>query len=219
MKRILALLLLVLCIPFSALGEEATPQRNVTISFIHLISSGYSMSDAEDLVAKWKRGEPLTPFQTPEYETYNSPAEDNGHGGDLLLLTGTITEYVKTGNSTDYVIGVRLEQEDGDEWMISCAQCVSKNLIGAVPDNSGATVFDDLEGTAVEIYGKYSGFSEKFKIPVVDIVAYGGLFVPEDELFIYTMTAELQMQKDCIYDLGYLIGAKRFRGSTEKYIY
>lgn len=219
MKKMLALLLLVLCIPLSVLAEEDAPQRNVSLSYGALLSKGYTSEDAKKLIEKNESGGPLTPFFVPDYEAYNSPAEENGHGGDLLLLTGTITEYVKTGNSTDYVIGIRLEQKDGNEWMISCAQCVNKNLIGGVWGGNGTTVFDGLEGTTVEVYGKYSGFSEKFKLPVVDIVAYGGLFVPEDELFIYTMTAELQMQKDRIYDLGYLIGAERSKSSTEKYIY
>lgn len=199
--------------------ENTEPGRKVTISFAGLLARGYSMSDAEELMDKWKRGEPLTPFQVPEYDEYNSPAEDNGRGGDLLLLTGTVKEYVKTGNSSDYVIGIRLEQADGNEWMISCAQCVDKNLIGGVWDNSGNTVFDGLDGATVEIYGKYSGFSEKFKLPVVDIVAYGGLFVPDEGLFISTMTAKLLMQKDDIYALGSLIGAERYRESTEKYVY
>lgn len=218
MKKILALVLLVLCIPYSVIAEDL-PQRNVTISFIHLISSGYSTDAANELVDKWKHGETLTPFQVPDYDTYNSPADENGHGGDLLLLTGTIKEYVKTGNSSNYVVGIRLEQEDGREWMISCAQCVEKNLIGALWGENGKTVFDDLESSTVEIYGKYMGFSEDFKLPVVDIVTYGGMYVPAEEMFISTMTAGRQMQRDGIWDLGYLIGAKRFRESTEKYIY
>lgn len=211
MKRLFAVLLTLLMLATPVLAEE------VTISYVGLLSRGYSTWDAQDLIDKWERGEPLTPFQEPEYDEYNSPAEDNGHGGDLLLLKGTVKEYVKTGDSSQYLIGIRLQQEDGKEWMVSCAQYIDKTLVGAVWNGEkGETVFDGLEETKVEIYGKYLGYSEKFKLPVVDIIAYGGLLVPEEKHFISTRISTTLMQRDDIWDLGYLIGAERYSESYEQ---
>ena len=181
-----------------------------------LLAKGYSPEEADEIVEKARRGEPLTPFQVPDYDAYNSPAEKNGHGGDLLLLSGTVKKYVKDGTSSQYVIGIRLEQEDGREWMISCAQYINRNLIGEALKR-GDTVFDGLEGKNVEIYGKYSGFSEEYKLPVVDITRCGGLFLPDEDTFICTLTSSITMNQEGIYDLPYLIGAKKQRKSTERY--
>lgn len=216
-KKFLAILLLVFYMPYSVSAEEIS-QRNVTLSLGRLLSCGYSIYEANKLLDKWEQGEPLTPFQIPDYDVYNSPAEENGHYGDLLLLTGTIKEYVKTGDSSTYVIGVRLVQDDGHEWMISCALYKEQNLIGGMRGVAEETVFDGFEGDIVEIYGVYTGFSEKFKLPAVDIVTYGGMYVTEEDLFISTLTATLEMQKDKIFDLGYLIGAKRSQKSNERYM-
>lgn len=147
---------------------------------------------------------------------YNSPAEENGLGNDKVLLFGTIKEYVKTGTKTDYIMGFCLEQEDGNKWMVSCAARSGKLLIG--DDNSGkwTTVFDDLKNKAVEVYGQYLGFSEKFKLPVVDITYYGGVYDAETDCFIMTRQAEYWMQRDGIYAFEKLIGASRRRVSIEK---
>lgn len=210
MKKILMIFLIVLVCVAPVLAES------VSISYVGLLSRGYSSSAAQDLIDKWERGEPLTPFQEVEYDEYNSPAEENGHGGDLLLLKGTVKEYVKTGDSSQYLVGIRLQQEDGKEWMVSCAQYYNKTLIGTIYDGKNEnTVFDGLEETKVEIYGKYLGFSEMFKLPVVDIIDYGGLLIPEESHFISTLTASIKMERDDIWDLGYLLGAKRYSKSYE----
>lgn len=210
MKKLLVIMLAFLILAVPVMAEESVPDHG------YLLAIGFSGDDAHDLIDKWERGEPLTPFQEVEYDEYNSPAEENGHGGDLLLLKGTVKEYVKTGNSSQYLVGIRLQQEDGKEWMISCAQYIDKTLVGAMWNGEkGETVFDGLEETKVEIYGKYLGYSEEFKLPVVDIIAYGGLLVPEEKHFISTRISTTLMQRDDIWDLGYLIGAKRYSESKD----
>lgn len=199
-------LAIMLCVSTSAENE-----RQVSFNKAVLIAQGYTSSRADELLEAYEKGEPLTPFHEAEYEQYNSPAEENGLGDDTLLLYGVIKGYVQDGD----VIGFYLEQDDGNIWLVACG---IKNGIGK--DSTGKkNVFDDLEGEKIELYCKYMGFSEKYKLPTVDITGYGGALVLSDLKLIQTRTAVYNMQntRPQIYNLGRLIGAKEHYESFERF--
>lgn len=199
-------IVIILCISASAETE-----RQVNLNKAYLIACGYTSSRADELLEAYEKGEPLTPFHEAEYEAYNSPAEENGLGDDTLLLYGVIKGYVRDGD----VIGFYLEQDDGNTWLVACG---IRNGIGK--DTTGKkNVFDDLEGEEIELYCTYMGFSEKYKLPTVDITGFGGVLVLSNLSLIQTRTAVHNMEKARpeIYNLSMLIGAKERYESFETF--
>lgn len=214
MKKRIALVLVLTAVFLFSLSAHA--EREINLSFGSLLASGYTPEAANELIAKAEKGEPLTPFHPVDYEDYNSPAEENGLGNDTVLLYGTIREYIQTGSKSEYIKGFYLEEESGNNWLISCAAKTGGILIGDDYSGKETTVFDALEGKTVEIYGTYLGFSDDYKLPVVDITNYGGLYYVEDDRFILTQHAEYWMQRDGIFDIYKLVGAKRYTKSAER---
>lgn len=217
MKRLVYMILVLLLILFltgTVIAEHT--EREIYLSKGSLLASGYTIEGAEMLIDKAEKGEPLTPFHPVVYTAYNSPAEENGLGNDTILLYGTIAEYKITGTKNNYIKGFYLEQEDGNKWLISCAAKADGKLIGDDNMGQGTTVFDNLEGKNVEVYGTYLGFSEDYKVPVVDITYYGGLYNDENGCFIMTRHAEYWMERDGIYAFEKLIGARRRVVSVER---
>lgn len=221
MKRAFAIFL-ICCIMMSpvVLAEE---EMRIHMFKGALLAKGYTPEQADEIMIKSQNGEDLTPFHTIEYDMYNSPAEENGLGHDLVRISGSISEYFQTDN----LFGIRLTQEDGNEWIVLYAIKVDGILVGTNPfGGKDATVFDGYDDRAVEIYGEYLGYSERFHLPVVQIAGYGGMLVLDDNILIITMNSRLEMESRNIdgfsyklYDLGYLIGAKKTIESTEKYVY
>ncbi len=214
MKRVFNIILVLLSILSYVCSAFA--EREVYLTKGGLLASGYTIEAADALLAKAEKGEPLTPFHPVEYADYNSPAEENGLGDDKVLLYGTIRDYRITGSKNDYIMGFYLEQEDGNTWLVSCAAKSGGMLIGDDYTGKGTTVFDNLQGKSVEVYGTYLGFSEDFKVPVVDITYYGGLYNEEEDCFVMTRHAEYWMQRDGIYAFEKLIGARRRIVSVER---
>lgn len=184
-----------------------------------MIAKGYSSDEAEELIRRKNSGEALHPFHLVEYDSYNSPAEENGFEGDTILAYGRIRKYVKDGGKNSYVQGFTLEQNDGDKWLISFAFYENGVLVGHdyASGSEKKTVFDGYEGEDASIYGKYLGYSEKYQMPVIDISLYGGMLLHSTNTFIETMTAGHNMDNDGLHDLGYLLGADRYIDSTERY--
>lgn len=210
-KRALSCIL-VICLAFMFfVPAHAEEQREIRLSKAGLIACGYTSDRADKILDALEKGEPLTPFHEASYEDYNSPADENGLDGDTLLLSGSVIEYVRTED----VIGFKLQQEDGNIWLVACA---IKNGIGRDRTGKG-TVFDNLEGEEIELYCKYIGFSEKFKLPTVDITEYGGVLRLDNLRLIQTMTAYHNMGfgHPDIPNLGVLIGAKTSQTSFERY--
>ena len=205
------------------------------LTVARLLATGWDMDEAEQMEKAYKKGrpvipslkprryeftgKPILPFIDPIYDEYDLPTE-NGHDGDLLLIRGTIEEYIKTGDQSSYTIGVRVRQEDGCEWMVACAQKLSGKLIGAAGFSKDKTIiFEGLDGQAVEIYGEYIGYSEKFELPVLNIVDFGGMYVAEEQMWYWTTTAEIEtMTKHHLGNIQSLIGGKGLGvSSTEGY--
>lgn len=208
-KRIISFVIIgTMAITF-VLSANAEEERTISHNIAKWVACGYTSSDAERLIEAYEKGEPLTPFHEVNYDDYNSPADENGLGDDTLLLYGIIKEYVYTGD----VIGFYLEQADGNRWLVACGvrNGVGKDITG------NKNVFEELLGQEVEVYCKYMGYSEMFKLPTVDVTNYGGVLVLDDLTLIETWTAQYRMTWTggiVIKNLGLLIGAK---GSIRSY--
>ena len=196
-------------------SKPVSKDRSVTVELEALLGCGYTLDAAKALVAKAERGEPLTSFHTVDYNVYNMPAEKNGLEGDTILLLGTLEDTIvkKTDKKGEYLVFYFLKQEDGNRWLVFCAAKVDGVLIGENYKKEGTTVFDGLSGKAVEIYGKYMGFSDVYKLPTVDIATYGGMYINDEDLLISTGTAKRMMASDYLYGLNFLIGTTRYWSS------
>lgn len=116
-KRALSCILAI-CLAFMFfVPAHAEEQREIQLSKAGLIACGYTSDRADKILDALEKGEPLTPFHEASYEDYNSPADENGLDGDTLLLSGSVIEYVRTED----VIGFKLQQEDGNIWLVACA--------------------------------------------------------------------------------------------------
>jgi len=211
-KCFVFLLILAMILTMNAIAENG---RSVSLSHGKLLAIGYTPEAARELEEKASRGENLTPFHTVDYSEYNCPADENGLLNDKILICGTVQEYFVTDN----LYGIRLTQDDGNGWIVLYALKVDGEFVGGKVDGSGKSVFDDYDNAYVEFYGKYLGYSEKFKLPVMQVAGYGGMLVIDTNEFVLTQNSSLEMQRDSIYDLGYLLGSKKSIESTERYVY
>lgn len=153
-----------------------------------LLANGVSIEQAHNAIDRINSGESITNFHIAEYDLYNLPASENGLEGDLVRVLGTITEYVKDGSNASSVLGFKIRQEDGQEWMVSSGLMQNgKVTVGGIyGGDPKSSIFDGYEQKSVEVYGKYIGFSDVYNLPAIDITAYGGLYAEEDNIFICT---------------------------------
>lgn len=184
-----------------------------------MLANGARIDQADNAIERINAGEPITDFRIATYEVYNMPASENGLDGDLVRIMGTITEYVKDGSKSNTVLGFKILQEDGKEWIVSSGLMKNgKVTVGGVyGGDSKSSIFDGYEQKPVEIYGTYLGFSDVYNLPAVDITAYGGLYSEEDNVFVCTGKSDIDMTSDGIGLLYYFIGADRTITSTEPY--
>ena len=132
--------------------------------YAKLLASGFSSEEAHKVIDNMKAGLPNTPFHEASYEDYNSYAEDNGLGGDTLLLHGTILEYIRTNDGSNYVQGFQLLDEDGNIWMISCSAFLYGTLIGfEYVTNLLVGLFPFLEKGLSKITAKLTGEINDFE--------------------------------------------------------
>lgn len=172
-----------------------------------------SVSCNEDIVTEMfvaaQAGEEVHKFRRVDYDAYNMPAEKNGFKGDKILVEGSIQKYVSDGNKKNRTYGMIVEQPDGNRWLVYCAEKQNGKLcakrMGSDPE---AHVFEGYEGQEVAVYGKYMGFSEKYKLPVVDIFTYGGMLVVSENTFIRTDQAYQRVLFGSDSLLPELIGAE-----------
>lgn len=182
-----------------------------------LISNGFSSEQAEEILLKAQFGEEIHPFHKVDYSIYNVPAEDNGLENDTIFVDGIIQKYVSDGNKRNCTYGLVVEQEDGNQWLIYCAEKINRELIGIrIGSEPEQHVFEGYDGRTVRIYGKYLGYSEKYKLPVIDIVTYGGMVLIDENTLIITNTSDYYMNMDHISDFGYLISAEKCIQSYER---
>lgn len=183
-----------------------------------LCACGYSNQQVETIILKAQLGEEIHPFHSVEYDSYNMPAEQNGFANDPIFVDGVVKEYVSDGGSKNCVYGLILEQENEDQWLIYCAEKIHGEFIGKqIGSKPERHVFEGYADRPVRVYGKYLGFSEKYKLPVIDIVFYGGMLLTDENTFVKTNTSEYYMNRNCVYDFDYLIGAETCYVSGERY--
>lgn len=183
-----------------------------------MLASGYTMSQTEEFLLKAQVGEELHPFHKADYDVYNMPAEDNGLENDTIFIDGVIQEYVAIGGKKDCVYGLIVEQKDGNRWLISCAEKIKGEFIGRRRGSDPEQhVFEGYDGRNVRIYGKYLGFSEKYKLPTINILMYGGMVLIDENVLIKTNTSNFYMDRDRLPRFDYLIGAEKCIESQERY--
>ncbi|MBQ4088002.1 MAG: hypothetical protein IJC78_07140 [Clostridia bacterium] len=132
MKRVLSVMLVAICILLCSCGN------------------------AEIEKAKFQSPEVIEEYILAEYETYNSPAKENGLGGTKIYIDGVFNKV-----SDDAAIYAMLN--DGEHnWSI---------CFGTEPE----WTLDDVkifEGQRVRVFGIYTGFSGKFHVPTVLCVKF-----------------------------------------------
>lgn len=173
------------------------------------LASGCSLSETTAILVAAQAGEEVHKFRRVDYDAYNMPAEKNGFKGDTILVEGVIQKYVSDGNKKNRTYGMIVEQPDGNRWLVYCAENQNGKLCARRRDSDPeAHVFEGYEEQEVAVYGKYTGFSEKYKLPVVDIFTYGGMLVVSENTFIRTVQAEYSARGGIDKLLPKLIGAE-----------
>lgn len=159
-----------------------------------MLAWGFSSSDITEMFARAQVGEEIHDFARVNYDEYNMPAEENGYKWKTIMAEGTIKEYLADGNKKTCSYGIILEQADGNQWLIYCAEKANGKILGKLRNSDPAQhVFEGYESQEVAIYGQYLGFSEKYKLPVIDIFDYGGMLVMDSNTWIQTSLAEISM--------------------------
>lgn len=183
-----------------------------------MAAHGYGSDQAAEILLRAQMGEELHPFHRVEYDVYNMPAAQNGLEDDTILVDGVIREYVSDGGKKNCTYGMIVEQEDGSRWLIYCAEKINGEFVGKrwgiEPEQH---VFEGYEGQNVMIYGEYLGFSDKYDLPVIDVVKYGGMVLANENILIMTMTSTQNMRRDGISDFEFIIGASSTIESSERY--
>lgn len=187
------------------LGENDSKQDSL---YKKLLASGCTIDRANQTIENIKNGKPITKYRIADHDTFNSPAEKNGLGGTRVRAMGTVTKYVKSGSKKEAALGLILTQEDGKQWLISYGYVSGgRVVIGCTySENKMDTIFDGYEGERVEVYGEYTGFSESFKLPVIELMFCGGMYVESSNTFVYTSNAEYHMSNDDLRNLHQFIG-------------
>lgn len=185
-----------------------------------MIASGYSQDEARLLYLKAQAGEELHPFHKVEYDIYNCPAEENGLEDDTLLISGQIVKYINDGSKKNCEYGFVVEDSDGNQWLVYCAKKVEGYLYGLLWGSKPEYhVFADYEGKNVSVYGKYLGYSEKYSLPVLDILTFGGMLDIETNTLVSTLTANHNLKSYAgIEDFAFILGALQTIESTERYL-
>lgn len=99
-------------------------------------------------------------FERAVYGKFNSPAEENGLGGTLVYVEGVIDGKLDMEDA----LVISLIQDDGNGWLISFSDRPNRDsglILGSV-------------GKEVRIFGKYEGYSENYKKPVISAFVDGG---------------------------------------------
>lgn len=191
---------------YIALGES-TDQAADILKY-DMIGQGYSADAVTEMLAKAQAGEEIHDFARVNYDEYNMPAEENGFKWKTIMAEGTIKEYLADGNKKTCSYGIILEQADGNQWLIYCAEKANGKILGKLRNSDPAQhVFEGYENQEVAIYGQYLGFSEKYKLPVIDIFDYGGMFAMEENTWIQTSLAERNMSFSYSYFGEEILGA------------
>ena len=109
-------------------------------------------------------------YLRPDYEVYNCPASENGRGGDLLHISGTITKYFNVGMPCFAV-----SQSDGKDWVVCYISDAFKNL----------------EGQNVDVYAEYLGYSTVLGLPTVNLSSKGAMRLADGTVIQDTLAAAL----------------------------
>lgn len=173
------------------------------------LSSGCSLPETTAILVAAQAGEEVHKFRRVDYDAYNMPAEKNGFKGNTIFVDGIVQKYVSDGNKKNRTYGMIVEQPDGNRWLVYCAEKQNGKLCAKRRDSDPEVhVFEGYEEQEVAVYGKYMGFSEKYKLPVVDIFTYGGMLVVSENTFIRTVQAEHGTRSGIDMLLPELIGAE-----------
>lgn len=100
-------------------------------------------------------------FEIADFDKFNSYASDNGLGGTLVCMAGTITDTyeVEDGDNFEWV-GLLVEDENGDEWTV---------LLTYYNENDEPEfVQDSIDNeTMLVFYGQYAGYSDVVNRPSI----------------------------------------------------
>lgn len=99
-------------------------------------------------------------FERAVYGKFNSPSEENGLGGTLVYVEGVIDGKLDIEDA----LVISLIQDDGNGWLISFSDR---------PNRDSGLIFGSV-GKKVRIFGKYEGYSENYKTPVISAFVDGG---------------------------------------------
>lgn len=92
-------------------------------------------------------------YKFAEHKTYNSPAEENGLGGEKIYFDGMVT---RIDTASDFIYGI-VKASDG-EWLV---------LIGSSQIEDISNISSLYLEKSIRVFGTYRGFSEVEKKPAV----------------------------------------------------
>ena len=121
-------------------------------------------------------------YKHANFDVYNSPAEENGLGGDVVYIEGYV-ESVRDDDSNNLIIVVTTNEGDSyGSWLTTFDNGVySKEL------------YDSLIGKEVICYGEYLGFSEKMNMPAIKLDKITtGKFVIDNSYFKNNTTTTIK---------------------------
>lgn len=181
MKRLM-LMMIILC--FALIGCGNTEKDMTFEESEQLIEEANEILRKENMIDGFENA-------SLEYSRFNSLASENGLDGTKIYVLGKVSESISKGD----VIGIILEQEDGEKWVV---------VIGNKP-LYGEEKTQELIGKEVKIFGEYMGFSSALEMPSLHFISALGNY--------YLLVDEEKITSDAFISLDGLLEA------SEKIIY
>ncbi len=154
MKRLLVLLV-ACCLVMGGCGKTDDGDISTTGEnwIENMLESGQQQIDeAEEIL---REAYSIDGFEDAgrEYEKFNSYASENGLDGSLIFVKGKVlSQTVRKG-----ALGIIIEQEDGNRWLVSVAQ---------------DCVLDGIDDMDIRVFGTYMGFSDVYNVPAVGVASW-----------------------------------------------
>lgn len=154
MKKILAgILAVVLCFGMAGCASE---EKEISSESESSISSSESTPSIDESSEKEVADQlEKDGYILPEYEKFNSPAEENGLGDTKIYVFGSIEEVVEYDDNIALIISA-----DEGKWLVPINTKINVNV----------TEMEKLKGLRGCWTGIYVGFSEKMKLPTFVLV-------------------------------------------------
>ena len=163
MKRKVSMILLVVCFLFSMTSCKKIEFIRESIVDEHPEKNNESVTDdsIDDAQSTDNYHEEpagfLTDYKPADFENYNSPATENGHGGDKIYISGKLDEVSELADGNNSFLGIVHTEED-DEWLV---------VLDYKTDSRDKSFYNDIVGHKIIVAGIYEGYSSVYEMPSI----------------------------------------------------